>query len=169
LRGRLELNRLEGRPAPCAAGNWRLRRLPSAPVVDELAGPSRARSGNGRWPSERKRTKKLEALADASRLRLEEKEKRYEELEQQLTSRLTELDEKEHQLDRREASLLADHELREQRLEAREHGGRRPRRAPESAARHTCIHTWASYRTSSRTRTIGGQSSSARMRRHRPA
>ena len=69
------------------------------------------------------RTKKLEALADASRVRLEEKEKRYDELEEHLTARLHELDEKEHEVNRREASLIAEHEIREQRLEDRERAG----------------------------------------------
>jgi hypothetical protein len=88
-------------------------------MVDELAA-RRVQERERALADREERTKKLEALADASRLRLEEKETRYEELEQQLTARLTELDEKERQLDRREASLLADHEIREQRLEDRE-------------------------------------------------
>ncbi len=69
------------------------------------------------------RLEKLEALADASRLRLEEKERRSDELEQQFKLRLQELDEKELALDRREASFIAEHEIREQRLEDREREG----------------------------------------------
>jgi hypothetical protein len=90
--------------------------------VDELA--ARRIQDQERALADREaRLEKLEALADASRQRLEEKVKRSAELEEQLTLKLSELDEKELALELREASFIAEHEIREQRLEDRERAG----------------------------------------------
>jgi DNA repair exonuclease SbcCD ATPase subunit len=97
--------------------------VPAAPQpVDELA--TRRLHEHERALVEREgRLSKLEELADASRSRLEEKERRGDELEQQLKLRLQELDEKELALDKREASFIAEYEIREQRVEDREREG----------------------------------------------
>ena len=104
----------------CGAQRRRCRsRRTAPPPVDEVA-QKRVQERERALAEREARLEKLEALADASRQRLEEKEHKIDSRDEELRLVLHNLEERGAALDRREAQLIAEHEVQEQRLEERE-------------------------------------------------